>query len=291
MKGLILTNPFDGSVNTAKKAARMAEELAALGVQTDIAANDGFLTAVDGSGTVTSRFGEYRFVLYFDKDKYTAQMLEITGMRLFNSAESVRLCDDKMLTHIALANVGIPMPQTLSGALCYTRTAVLPDEYIDKATNILGLPLVVKECYGSYGEQVYLARTRAEVKSVADKLKCRAYLFQRFVSESAGRDMRIIVVGGKTVAAMERFSEVDFRSNAELGGKAYPANPPTEFRRIAEKSAEILGLDYCGVDVLFGKDGPLLCEVNSNAMFAAMERVTGMNVAGLYARHIVDSIG
>ena len=50
--------------------------------------------------------------------------LELTGIRLFNSARSVEICDDKMLTHIALSGKGICMPQTAAGLLCYT-----PDEY------------------------------------------------------------------------------------------------------------------------------------------------------------------
>ena len=102
--------------------------------------------------------------------------------------------------------------------------------------------------------------------------------------------MRVIVVGGKAVAWMTRRSEIDFRSNVEAGGKGYVCDLPDSFRRIAEKSAEILQLDFCGADILFGKDGPLLCEVNSNAMIGEAERVTGVDIADCYVNHILNKL-
>ena len=68
------------------------------------------------------------------------------------------------------------------------------------------------------------------------------------------------------------------------------AEPPEEYLRLAERAAEVLNLDYCGVDLLEGKDGPLLCEVNSNAFFEAIERATGTDVAALYAEHILRTL-
>jgi type I restriction enzyme M protein len=57
------------------------------------------------------------------------------------------------------------------------------------------------------------------------------------------------------------------------------------------KAAKILGLDYCGVDLLDDKNGnPILCEVNSNAFLQEIERITGKNIAGIYAKHIVESL-
>ena len=55
--------------------------------------------------------------------------------------------------------------------------------------------------------------------------------------------------------------------------------------------AEILQLDYCGIDILFGdNDTPLVCEVNSNAFFEGIEGTTGVNVAREYAKHILRTI-
>ncbi len=58
-------------------------------------------------------------------------------------------------------------------------------------------------------------------------------------------------------------------------------------KELAIKVAEILKLDYCGIDVLFGKNGPVICEVNSNAFFYAFENATKINVAEKYAGYII----
>ena len=81
------------------------------------------------------------------------------------------------------------------------------------------------------------------------------------------------------------------RSSA-ISALLFPSSAESGFTScflLCEKAARIIGLDYCGVDVLLG-GVPAICEVNSNAMFAAMERTTGVNVARLYAEHIVDCV-
>ena len=195
-----------------------------------------------------------------------------------------------MLTHITLAGSGIPMPDTLPGALCYNPDGEISDAYLQLACDELGLPMVVKQCYGSYGEQVYLVDTKEQLHTLLSQIKTKAYLLQRFERQSCGRDMRVIVIGGKAVCAMLRENSQDFRSNIAHGGKATAVEIPQSIAQMCEKAAQLIGLDYCGVDVLIS-DTPKICEVNSNAMFEAMESVTGVNVARLYAEHIVNSIG
>lgn len=287
MKGIIITNSYDFGLAQRRKTRRMISELDNLGVFVDVVTNDNFLAYID-NGDVKCDL-KVDFALYFDKDKYVAQMLEKRGLRVFNSAQATAVCDDKMLTHIALADCGIPMPVTMSGSLCYNKDGKPSREYLGKALDTLGLPLVIKECYGSYGEQVYLARTADELTAIVERIKMKPYLFQQFVERSAGRDMRVIVIGGKVVCGAIRQSQTDFRSNAHLGGKATACDVPTDIAAMCERAAKIIGLDYCGIDVLLG-DTPLICEVNSNAMFNAMEQATNINVARKYSEHIVRTI-
>ena len=117
-------------------------------------------------------------------------------------------------------------------------------------------------------------------------------MYQEFISSSFGFDYRLILIGGKFVAGMRRHNENgDFRSNIAQGGKGEKMEIPLPYIRLAEKAAQILKLDYCGVDLLKGKDGePILCEVNSNAFLKWIEEVTGINIAYVYARYIVDSL-
>ena len=287
MKGVILTNPYDTNSVQQRKARRMQQELTALGVDVSVMTNDAFV-AVVVEGNVEC-FIDADFVLFFDKDRYTGELLEKCGVRLFNSASATAICDDKMMTHIVLANHGIPMPATLPGALCYNLDGVISDQYLQSAVDRLGLPMIVKQCYGSFGEQVYLVSTKQELKSKLEEIKTKPYLLQHFEQQSCGKDIRVIVIGGKAVCAMLRENDKDFRSNVAHGGNATAVAIPKTVAAMCEKAARIIGLDYCGIDVLIG-DTPMICEVNSNAMFEAMESATGVNVAKLYAKHIVKSI-
>ncbi len=279
-KGIILINAYTQSESELYQPKRLKEELETLGVCVQIVRN----------GFFVERFSpdQADFCVYLDKDKYCARLLSGKTC-LFNRAEAIETCDDKMLTTIALQGVA-PMPDTLAGTLCYTPEAPVKGEMLDYAAARLGFPMIVKECYGSLGKGVYLVNTRRELEEKAELLKCKPHLFQKFVSESYGRDLRVIVIGGKAVVAMKRISQGDFRSNAELGGRGEPYELDEKGALLCEKIAARLGLDYCGIDLLFGKEGYLLCEVNSNAFFKTMERVTKRNIALLYARHIVREI-
>ena len=228
------------------------------------------------------------FCIYLDKDKYAAALLEKRGVRLFNSAHAIEVCDDKMLTHIALEDHGIPMPETMPGLLCYYEDATPSAKYLDSVEKRLGYPIVVKQSYGSFGNGVFKADNRSELDALAKKLKLFPHLFQRFIASSGGRDMRVIVIGNKVVGGIIRSSDSDFRSNIGLGGKAEKCDVPKEISDVAVKTAAALGLDYCGIDFLLG-DKPLVCEVNSNAFFDAFEEATGINVAGIYAEHVINN--
>ena len=285
MKGVILTNPYDTYSVQQRKAIRMQQELTALGVDVSVVPNDRFVAGVV-NGEIDCKL-DADFVLFFDKDKYTGEMLERCGVRLFNSAKATAICDDKMLTHLTLAGHDIPMPDTLPGALCYNEKGEIAEQYLQQAIDRLGLPMVVKECYGSYGEQVYLVSDKQELKNKLSEIKTKAYLLQHFEQQSCGKDLRVIVIGGKAVCAMLRENSHDFRSNVAHGGKATGVQISKTVAEKCEKAARVIGLDYCGIDVLLG-DSPKICEVNSNAMFEAMESATGVNVARLYAEHIVN---
>lgn len=287
MKGTIITNPYDVNPTQLNKVERMVDEFTRLGVTVNVIPNDVFVcSVVDGKAVCNL---DTDFVLYFDKDKYTAELLEKCGIRVFNSAFATAICDDKMLTHITLCNNGISMPDTLPGVLCYNVDGVVSKEHLNRAIELLGLPIVVKQCHGSFGEQVYLASTYQELYQIVSGIKMSAYLLQRFEQESFGKDMRVIVIGGKVFCGMLRESTDDFRSNVAHGGKATAVDVPKDIALLCEQTAQVIGLEYCGIDVLLCST-PKVCEVNSNAMFTAMEQVTGLNVAQAYAKHIVQSV-
>ena len=289
-KGLIIVNAYARLSGIAYQTERLSEELGALGIEVEARRNDGALAYIDEGGEVRTACSEYDFVIYLDKDKYMSALLEESGMRLFNPHRAICDCDDKMTTSIRLSGKGIPLPKTLAGPLCYTGGSVLSEELIDRVITELGLPVVVKECYGSLGKEVRLAKTREELTELATALMYKPHLFQRFVRSSAGKDIRVIAVGGKVVGAMRRESDTDFRSNIELGGRGIPHEPDGELIALCERVARELSLDYCGIDIMHGEDGYLVCEVNSNAFFGGIESATGVNIAKCYAEHIYGEI-
>ncbi len=286
-KALILINAYLQSSSQFSQAERMQEELEKLGVQADMKRNDGFYAVVSNNEITTSLLDTYDFCVYFDKDKYVSEMLEKAGLKLFNCHEAIRVCDDKMQTYIALSGKNIPMPKTASGLLCYHGDANIRKRTVDDVEAMFSYPIIVKECFGSQGKGVYMAQNREELTGLMEELKCRPHLFQETVKTSVGKDVRVIVVGGRVVASMLRQSNTDFRSNIELGGEGSVYSLSFQTQMLCERIASELSLDYCGIDILFGEGGkPVVCEVNSNAFFAGIERVTGVNVAKAYAEHI-----
>lgn len=289
MKGLILNNAYYETPSTRYQGERLAAELEKLGVLTDIKKND-FFGAKMQNGELENAAMGYDFCIYLDKDKYVSYALEKCGLRLFNRHSAIQACDDKALTFLHLANCGIPMPKTLPGLLCYDPTASVSADTCEVLERELGFPMVAKHCFGSLGKFVYKIDSRQQLESMCEQLKCTPHLFQKYISESAGRDIRVIVIGGKAVAAMRRLSNSDFRSNIELGGTGTPVEIDQKLHTLCEKVANLLQLDYCGIDILYGRDGYLLCEVNSNAFFGGIEGVTGINIAKLYAEHITECL-
>ncbi len=289
MKGIILINPYADFDAILYQPKRLKEEFGKLGVETEIKKNDFFPCGIE-DGKSVSRLFSYDFCVYLDKDEYTLGILKNAGVKVFNGYKGITLCDDKMKTYLALSDRGIKMPDTIPGLLCFTDGAKPDGKALCEIEKRLGYPVVVKECYGSLGKEVYLAKNRTELERVAEKVLFKPHLYQRFISESYGTDVRVIVVGKKVVGAMKRTSLGDFRSNISSGGKGEPFTNDEKTAILCEKTAEILSLDYCGIDLLFGKDGFYVCEVNSNAFFKGFEEVTGINVAKIYAEYITEKI-
>ena len=289
-KGLILINAYSDMKSSLNQSERLKEEFSNLCVTVDIRRNDYFPAYVENDGKFAYKSINYDFCVYLDKDKYVSDMLEKSGLRLFNSHKAIQICDDKMLTFIALSGSGITVPKTMPGLLCYDKDKRVKASALDAVESTLNYPVIVKACHGSLGKEVYKADDRAALERLAETVRCEQHLFQQFISESFGRDIRVIVIGGKVFAAMLRKSNGDFRSNLNAGGSGERIEIPKAVASACEKAASIIGLDYCGIDMLLGKDGYYLCEVNSNAFFGGIERVTGKNVAAAYAKYIYDKI-
>ena len=232
------------------------------------------------------------FVLFWDKDVKIARLLEQRGIRVVNSADAILRCDDKALTYLAMRSAGIPTPQTVIVPKTFPNVGYPHSEFLDEAAERLKFPIVLKECYGSFGHQVYLFNDMESLREKVVSLKSTPMLLQSMVMNSFGRDIRVNVVGGKIVASILRHNDSgDFRSNITLGGHMDPYTPTEAEAEIALRAVQALGLDFAGVDVLFGENGPLICEVNSNAHFKTTLECTGVNMADAIFKYIRKLIG
>lgn len=287
MKGWLVTNGFLRSQKFDELYSYFLASANTLGIDLHR------YTSAELNAPVSSDFSEFgerpNFVLFWDKDVLLARRLERAGFRLFNSSIAVETCDSKALTALALDGVA-PTPQTIISPKTFDNVGYVNTDFVDAAVQQLGLPLVIKEEFGSFGQQVYLAKTADEAKQIVAKLGAKTFVMQRFVASSFGRDIRVNVVGGKAVCAMLRVSRSDFRSNVTLGGTTQPHALTSEEERIALAAAKAVGADFAGVDVLFGAGGPLVCEVNSNPHFKSTLECTGVDLSRLILQYIVATL-
>lgn len=288
MKVLILINGYKVASGITNQVNRLLEEFSKRNVSVDVKKNTELLVYLNGENIVSS-LPKYDFVVYLDKDRYIAQMLEKAGYCLFNSSKAIELCDDKMLTHIVLSNNNIKMPLTISSPLCFNDDG--NRNFINEVENKLSFPMIIKENYGSLGRQVYLINNHEELVNMSEKLIHVNHIYQQFISSSKGKDYRIIVINHKVVAYMKRENRYSYLSNLASGGLSYVIKLPQSYLDMAVKVSKILKLDYCGVDILEGNQGePILSEVNSNAFFEGIERTTKINVAGAYVDYLIDKM-
>ncbi len=219
------------------------------------------------------------FVLFWDKDIYLAKRLEMQGLRLFNSANAVKICDNKILTSLCLKGK-VPLPKTVIAPKTFEGVNYCKKDFLRKSIELLGLPLIIKEAYGSFGQQVYLASSYAEAEKIVEGLGCKEFLLQEYVQSSHGRDVRVNVVGERVISAMLRYNENDFRSNISNGGSMRPISLTKKQEEVAINACKAIGLDFAGVDILFSeKDEPIVCEVNSNPHFESSYNCTGVDMS------------
>jgi RimK family alpha-L-glutamate ligase len=231
------------------------------------------------------------FALFFDKDIRLAQQLEALGLRLYNRSRAIALCDDKTLTYLALKPHGIPMPPTIICPQTFPDYGYGDMKFLDAVSEELGYPYVIKEGCGSFGQQVYLAQNRESAEAILTRIGAVPALFQKYIVECTGSDIRIYVVGGQAVASVRRINKTgDFRANVAGGGIAEAYSPTKDEKLLAVSTCSLLGLDFAGVDILQSSSGPLLCEVNSNAHFRALSAASGIDPADAILRHIQDAL-
>ncbi|MEM7245651.1 MAG: RimK family alpha-L-glutamate ligase [Acidobacteriota bacterium] len=203
------------------------------------------------------------------------RQLELLGVPTLNDSTGLVLARDKLASLQALHAVGLPVPRSAALASAGQLEAVLE--------SVGGPPVVLKRLSSWKGTGVILADTPAAARSMIEALTdwSEPLLVQRYVAEAERRDRRVLVAGGRVLAAMERSApDDDFRTNASRGGPTREVTLDSEVAGLCVKAVESLGLALGGVDLIEATDGPLVLEVNASPGFAHLEAATGRNLAG-----------
>ncbi|MBK00691.1 MAG: 30S ribosomal protein S6--L-glutamate ligase [Euryarchaeota archaeon] len=191
-----------------------------------------------------------------------------------NSGEGIRQSRNKLLAAQILGRNNVPIPKT-----AYVRNI----NDVERAIDIVGgLPVVIKVSEGTQGRGVYLRHLYKDAIGLVSALLDLNHevLIQQYIHESHGTDIRALVVGDKVVACMRRRARgKEFRSNFHLNGTVESIELTPEYEEIALRAARVLGLNIAGVDLLEGKNGPLVLEINSSPGLEGIEMASGVNVA------------
>lgn len=223
-----------------------------------------------------------------ETDYYTLALLrhfERRGVRLINGPDAIERVADKLHTLQRLSRAGLPIPRTILDTF--------PVD-VDLVERELGFPVIVKTLKGTRGAGVLKCEDREQFEDLAGLLESAEaktdFILQHYVRASHGRDVRVLVVGGRVVTAMERRSLTgQFKSNVSLGGVGVAYNPPPEMAELAVKAADVLHLDVAGIDILFDEEGFRICEANSSPGFQGLERATGLDIPGAILDWIVST--
>ena len=284
MNAWIVVNGFVNSEKFRELYGFLSRAAEKRGISLTVRTSDSFIAPVGERLTDKERPD---FILFWDKDISLARRLEGEGVRLFNSARAVEICDSKALTAECLCGK-VATPKTIIAPKTFEGVGYKSTDFVENATRVLGLPMIIKESYGSFGAQVYLVEDAISAKKTVTSLGHKDFIMQEFISESKGRDVRVNVVGGKVVSSMERYNDNDFRSNITNGGKMKQCQLSPEAEAVAIRATELIGLDFAGVDILYGKNGPIVCEVNSNPHFKSSLECTGVDMSEKIMDYILE---
>lgn len=265
------------------------------GIELDLQKIDEYVLCVRDNG-LNLDFNQYDFCIQLVKDQYISSIFESLNKPCFNKYNSMAMSDDKFLTYVKLFSHDIPLPKTLSGNTDFDGLTIdgynRSTSFIDKIENELKYPFVAKPTLGYGGRGVKTINNRSGLENLLKEQGQTAYIFQEFVYDNVGNNIRVVVVGGKAIYSVLRKDTVNLKDNMVGRDDEEKFTATKEQIDIAEKIANILSLDYCAIDFFDTiVKRPLVCEVNANpGGILDYEKITGVNQAKELVKFIVNKI-
>ncbi|TFF91669.1 RimK family alpha-L-glutamate ligase [Candidatus Thorarchaeota archaeon] len=208
---------------------------------------------------------------------------EDAGIYVMNPAYSFRRAKDKYATLTTLHKAGIRVPRTYVGE--NLEAAI---DFVEEVGDVVIKPLIGARGLGAIRAQHEELTYRA-MKFVH---QLGQVLYVQEIIEKPDRDIRAFVIGDQLVGAMYRYLpegvEDEWRTNVHGGGRAELAQLEDEYIECAIKTAQVMNLDYTGVDIIESPDGPCVIEANAAPSWSALSRVTGLDVASMIVDRLVE---
>lgn len=206
---------------------------------------------------------------------HAIRLFESAGVPCVNRGDVARVCGDKLLTSIALADHRVPQPEV---RVAFTEESAL------QAIEEMGYPVVLKPAVGSWGRLLSkindrdAAETVLEHKTVLGSYHHSIFYIQKFV-EKRGRDIRSFVVGDECIAAITRTSP-HWITNTARGGITAKHPVTAELADLSLAAARAVGGGVVAIDVFETPGGLMANEVNYTMEFKNSVDVTGVDIPG-----------
>ena len=102
----------------------------------------------------------------------------------------------------------------------------------------------------------------------------------------SGPILRLAVIGGRALAALERPPPSSLEPAPEWQPVGRPAVELAAARKLAERAARVVGLGLAAVDIALARTGPLVIDLTANVSLSQFERLTGVPLAEAVIVHI-----
>ena len=209
--------------------------------------------------------------------------IEERGVPVMNSPRAIERSADKFYTSALLQEAGLSTPETVvceSAAEAMTAMRAMGDA-------------IVKPIFGSMGHGIVRVSDPDVAFRVVQSLEqLRTVFYVQRAIDHGGRDVRVFIVGGRVIGAIERRApDGDWRTNVSRGGSARPFELPPAWQQLAVRAADAVGADYAGVDLLPSRDGNVfVLEVNGIPGWRGLQQATGLDIAGTIVDHLVSRV-
>ena len=292
------------SVRTGWHTDELRRALAERGHESQVLPYEGLVARFgDGAGAGLESGGPGESRQVFDADAVLARIIpdgsleqiiyrvdalhwiEDRGVLVINSPRAIERSVDKFYTTALMQEAGLPTPETVVCERAADAMAAI--------RSMLGHGdeggVVIKPIFGSMGHGM----TRVSDPDVAFRVvraleQVRAVFYVQRAVDHGGRDVRVFVVGGAVLGAIERLApEGEWRTNVSRRGLARRFDLPAAWSALAVRAAAAVGADYAGVDLLPSRDGRVfVLEVNGIPGWQGLQKATGLDVAGAIVDHL-----